>query len=174
MNPLNEILEFVEKPVDVRRLIERLSFDLDNFEDEGRKQPRLYLEAGRYHTQIVLRRARLELQTEALEAELGIGYKKTVSTDKKPLTDKGVANRVQINPERLKAREKLALAEATEVWSKQLLEAYRQREQMLKMVGGMRQSEISSELRAAKEKGIVDQMNKRAKRVRDEFDGEDQ
>lgn len=172
MNPTNEILEFVQKPVEVRGLMKRLSFDLDNFELEGKQQARLYLEAGRYHTQAVLRRARLELRTEALEADLGIQYKSKVTKDKKPLTDKAVSNRVQTNPDRIAAREKLALAEATEVWSKQLLEAFRQREQMLKMVGGMRQSEISSELRSVKEKGIVDQMAKKAKRVRDEYEEE--
>lgn len=169
-----EILEILRAPVDVRRLINRLAFDLDNFDRANMEQPRLSLEAGRYRTQAALLRARVELQLETKQAELGVQLRRRGEGAKKAPTDKAITSKVVLDPEVQALRKRLYLAEATEIWSKQLAEAYQyQRLAVLKVIGEIRASELASELRTVKEKGALDIVRRAAEKARSRFEQED-
>jgi hypothetical protein len=169
----HEILEILRRPVDVRRLMSRLAFDTDNFEQANMEQPRLSLEAGRYRTQAALDRARLELQLETKQAELGVQLRRRGEGAKKAPTDKSIQSRVILDPEVQRLRKRLYLAEASEVWAKQLAEAYQyQRLAVLKVIGDIRASEIASELRSVKERAAVDVVHRAAQKVRERYDRE--
>lgn len=166
-----EVLEILRAPVNVQRLVDRLAFDADNFERANLEQPRLSLEAGRYRTQTALLRARTELQLETKQAELGVQLRRRAEGAKKAPTDKSVQSKVILDPEVQALRKRLYLAEATEVWAKQLAEAYQyQRLAVLKIIGDIRASEIASELRTVKERAAVDGVRRAAEKVRSRFD----
>lgn len=168
-----EILEILRAPVNVRRLIDRLAFDADNFERANLEQPRLSLEAGRYRTQAALLRARLELQLETQEAALGVQLRRKGEGAKRAPTEKAVSSKIILNPEIQSLRKRLYLAETTEIWSKQLAEAYQyQRLAVLKIIGDVRASEIASELRTVKEKGALDIVRRAAEKMRSRFENE--
>lgn len=168
-----EVLEMLRAPVDVRRLIDRLAFDVDNFERANMEQPRLSLEAGRYRTQAALLKARLELQLETREADLGIALRKKSEHAKRAPTEKALSGRIVLDPEVQVLRKRLYLAEITEIWAKQLAEAYQyQRLAVLKVIGDIRASEIANELRTVKEKAAVDGLRRQAERVREKYDGD--
>jgi|HubBroStandDraft_5_1064220.scaffolds.fasta_scaffold04165_3 hypothetical protein len=170
-----DVLEFLSRPVDVRRLIQRLAFDLDNFDQANMEQPRLSLEAGRYRTQAALMKARLELQLETKQAELGNVLRRRGQDAKKAPTDKAVQGKVILDPEVQSLRKRLYLAEATEVWAKQLAEAYQyQRLAVLKNIGEVRASEISNEIRTVKGRAAVDGLRRQAEKMRKRYDREDE
>lgn len=166
MNDAREILELLERPVDVRRLMKELAFDLDGFEEANRRQPRLFLEAGRYLTAAVLNKARAENRLESLKAEEGLRLRGKKTDGKKSLTEKAIEDVVNTNPQISKSKQTYYLAKAAEVWAKQLLEAYNHRLQVLSNITRIRTGEMATELRAVKEKAAVDDMRERAEKVR--------
>ncbi len=166
-----EVLELLRRPVDLRRLMQRLPFDLDNFDQANMEQPRLSLEAGRYRTQAALLKARIELQLQTKEAELGVQLRRRGEGAKKAPTDKSIQSKVVLDPEVQALRRRLYLAEATEIWAKQLAEAYQyQRLAVLKIIGEIRASEFASELRTVKERAAVDVVRRSAEKVRQQYD----
>lgn len=168
MNSTKEILQQLETPVDVERLIEKISFDLDNFEQANVEQPRLYLEAGRYLTWAVLEKARAEVKLETREAELWVKLKD--SPEKQ--TDKSIIANVAANREIVKLKQRLYLAKASEVWAKQLVEGYNHRQQVLNNITKIRTAETSNALRVVKEKAQVSMVKQEAERMRRKYDRE--
>jgi len=168
MNNTEEILELLDKPVDVERLIEKLSFDLDNFEQANLEQPRLYLEAGRYLTWAVLEKARAEVRQESREAELWVKLKQ--SPEKQ--TDKSLQANIAASREILKLKQRVYLAKASEVWAKQLVESYNHRQQVLNNITKIRTAETSNALRIVKEKAVMSTVRQEAERMRQRLDRE--
>lgn len=162
-----DIIERLKNPVDIEQLIDKLSFDLDNFEQANLEQPPLYLEAGRYLTWTVLEKARAEVKLETRTAEVAINWRKA-----EKLTDKGVASMVESAPEVVKLKQQLYLAKASEVWAKQLVEAYTHRLQVLNNITKIRTAETSSALRAIKERDQVRMVRQEAVRMRQKYDRE--
>lgn len=167
MNKPEEILELLDKEVNVRLLMKELTFDLDGFEQANLRQPRLYLEAGRYLTWAVLQRIRSENSLETSVADKGLELRNGKNGK---LTEKAVADLVNTDEDIIKSKKRFAVMKATEVWAKQLLEAYGHRLQVLNNITKIRSGEMSVELRKVKEKAAVDEMSRAADRVRRKFD----
>ncbi len=173
MNDAREILELLERPVDVRKLMKELSFDLDALEDANRRQSRLFLEAGRYLTGCVLQKARAENQLETTVAETGLKLRaEKMESTKKGLTEKAIEDVVNTSKEVRRCKQTFAMAKAAETWGKQLLEAYNHRLQVLGNLTKIRTGEMATSLRAVKEKAVVDDMERRADKVRRSFEDE--
>ena len=162
MNTTQEVLEQLERPVDVGKLIKKLTFDLDNFEQANLEQPRLSLEAGRYFTWAVLEKAKAEFRLELEEANLG----SSIRSDGAKRTEKSIADSIVLSPSIREKKKLLRLAKASEVYAKQLLEAFQQRLQVLNNITKLRASETATELRAMKEKAAVEEMSRKADRIR--------
>lgn len=162
---MSEITELLAAPIDVRRLVSKLAFNLDNFEQANMEQPRLYLEAGRYRTKAALDKARAELQLEVTMAETGAQWRER-PTSGKAMTEKAIADKITLNKEVIKLRQRAYMAKVTEEWAKQLLEAYSQRLMVLGIIGKVRSSEIASELRAVKEQAAIQVVRREAEKVR--------
>lgn len=170
MNDPQEILDLLEKPVDIQKLIKELTFFLDEFEEANRRQPRLFLEAGKYLTGAVLQKAQAENRLETLIAEEGLKLRAKKVAGEKGYTDKGIADLVNANLDIRKAKKRFAVARAMEVWAKQLLEAYNHRLQVLSNITKIRTGEMATELRAVKEKAAIDDMARRADKVRKSYE----
>ena len=167
-----EVLELLDKPVDVRRLIKELAFDLENFEEANRMQPRLFLEAGRYLTSAVLQKSKTENKLETMIAETGLKLRREKIKGKNSLTDKGIIDMVNGNPEVATLKNRFAITKAMEVWAKQLLEAYNHRLTVLSNITRIRTGEMATQLREVKEKAAVDDMRRRADKVRRSMEDE--
>ncbi len=175
MNKTSEILEQLEKPVDVKRLMDKLSFALDNFEQANAEQPRLYLEAGRYCTMAVLRKARAEIRLETTQAEYGVRLRqKKQELGSKSITDKAVQSVIDSSEEIIQLKTKSAMSKSMEVWAKQLVEAYNHRLQVLNNITKIRSAETSSNIRTAKEEAEVKQIRQKAREVRRRLEEEDE
>jgi hypothetical protein len=172
MNDSREVLDLLQKPVDIQKLIKEIMFDLDNFEEANRRQPRLFLESGKYLTGAVLQKARAENRLESLIAEKGLEIREQKTNGKKGFTDKGVADLVNADPFIRKAKRNYAVARAMEVWAKQLLEAYNHRLQVLSNITKIRTGEMATELRAVKERAAVDDIARKAEKVRKKYEDE--
>lgn len=157
MNDPKEILRWLETPVNLKRLVDKLSFDLDGFESANLEQPSLNLEAGRYLTQAVLGKARAELKLEIGMADLAQAIRDNAP---EKMTEKAVAERLALAKEGIDLKRKAYLAKTTETWAKQLLEAYNQRLQVLSNITKIRTGEIASNLRAVKEEAAVRSMDR--------------
>lgn len=168
MNETKDIVQQLEKPVDVKLLIDKLSFDADDFDQANLEQPKLRLEAGRYRTWAVLEKARSEFRVEIVEAELGIELRD--GKEEKKLTEKAIQQNVVVSKDYRQARRMAYLAKATEEWAKQLTEAYDQRLMVLNNIVKIRTGEMASNLRSVKEKAAVDVMMKKAERLRRNLD----
>src|SRR5580765_4874402 len=158
MNDPKEILRWLENPVNVKRLVTKLSFDLDGFEMANLEQPSLNLEAGRYLTQAVLEKVRAELKLEVGTAEIAQNIRDRYEGSK--LTEKALAERLALDKEGITLKRNAYLAKTTEVWAKQLLEAYNQRLQVLSNITKIRTGEMATNLRVVKEEAAVRQMSR--------------
>ncbi len=109
---------------------------------------------------------------EAMVAEEGLRLRRLKEDGKKGPTDKAVADMVNANKDIRKSKNAFALAKSAEVWSKQLLEAYNHRLQVLSNITRIRTGEMATELRAVKERAAVDDMERRADKVRRSMEDE--
>jgi hypothetical protein len=167
MNQIQEVLEWLEKPVDIKRLVRELAFSLEDFEEANRLQPRLFLEAGRYLTGAVLQKSRAETQLETQIAKEGLTLRELKASGKRgTITDKGIADMVNSNDDVLKLKRKVSVANANEVWAKQLLKAYDQRLTVLSNITKIRTGEMATELRAVKERSAISEMRRTVDRIR--------
>lgn len=168
MNSTKEILEQLETPIDVQRLISKLPFDLDNLDQANNENPRLYLEAARYLTWAVLEKARAETKLETAEAQLYVSLKDSPTKQ----TDKAITAMVASSKDIVKLKQKAYLAKASEVWAKQLVEAYNKRQEVLNNITRIRTAEVSNALRVVKEKAALTTVRQEAEKMRRRFDPE--
>lgn len=52
-----DLIELLQSPVDVKRLVRKLKFSIDDLESAAEEQPRLRLEAGKFKAQMGLNKA---------------------------------------------------------------------------------------------------------------------
>src|SRR5476651_2167875 len=67
-----ELVELLERPVDVKKLVDRLFFNADALEDAAIKQPKYYLEAGRFRSQAALRVSTLKRRLGKISGEASV------------------------------------------------------------------------------------------------------
>lgn len=160
-----DIVEMLERPVDVKRLVDKLFFRADDLETAALKQPTLYLESGRFRAQSTLEFKRLKRK---LETEVGIrSLKIRQQSDVK--TEGAVKSRLSKSHTIKSLQERVDKAEVYEEFAKQLTESYKERLMVLAILSRLKASEISSEIRKVRNAETVDSMRKRANNVRKHF-----
>lgn len=164
-----ELLKSLTKPVDVHRLIDKLSFDLDGLEEASMNQPKLRLRAGRLQVQMMLRKAQLKRNLAALIGKKSIHIRHKHGNN---YTATAIKNELGYDSEVRHAQRKLDEAEALEEYAKDLTEAYGERSKTLFNLVKLRVSETTSELRSVKGQAEVDELRKKARKMRDRMDAE--
>lgn len=169
MSSDRDLLKALTKPVDVKRLIEKLAFDLDGLEEASMDQPTLRLRSGRLQVQMMLRKAQLKRELAAI-----IGHKSQRIRRKhgNSYTATAIKNELGYDRDVRHAQRKLDEAEALEEYAKDLTEAYGERSKTIFNLVKLRVSEIGSELRQVKGKAEVDALSHKARKLRDRFEAE--
>lgn len=157
-----EIVELLEKEVDVKRLVDKLFFSPDDLEAAALKQPTLYLEAGRFRAQSSLELKRLQRKLAKESALKGL----KIRQDRKGLTETAIKSRLSTSHTIQDLQTRVDHAEVYEEFAKQLCEAYKERLMVVAVLSRLRASEINSELRSVKNAETVEGMRKRAHKAR--------
>jgi hypothetical protein len=161
-----ELVELLEREVDVKHLVDKLFFNIDDLEGAAIKQPKYYLEAGRFRSQAILRVSTLKRRLARIngEASLKIKHNRTGMTATELKYEVTSSRKVQ------EIQKKLDMAEGYYEFASQLTEAYKERLMVIGILSKIRVSEMSSELRHVQNEETVNAMRHRAKKARDHFE----
>lgn len=159
-----EVVELLERDVNVRRLVDKLFFDADNLELAALKQPKLYLEAGKFRAQSALRLSTLRRKLARKMGELAISYRK-----RKGGKETSIKNAVSQDREVQHYQKQVDEAEVYDEFAKQLVEAYKERLMVIAILTKLKVSEMSSQLRLMQSEDTVKAMRKRAHKTRKAF-----
>lgn len=163
----HEILSYIDRPVDLLKLVKNLTISEDNLEREARIQPKYYLEASRYKVQCMWQKQRLMAKFESLKAEKGLKLRKMkFGKGDGRVTEKEIESRVIADEEVKKLRIRLERAFQLLEFAQQLVEAYRQRQSVLKVLSDIRNAEIANEIRSVREGMARKEMEKMSSKAR--------
>jgi hypothetical protein len=161
-----ELLALLESPVDVKRLIRKLAFNMDALESAAQNQPRLRLEAGRLKAQVALEQSTLKRRLSRIIGKKSIRARR----HGEKVTEGAVKNALSLDEEVQDAQKKFDKSEAIDVIVNQLLEAYKDRSMMISVLTRLQASEISSRLAAVKGDEEVRELHKRARKIQKEWE----
>jgi|HubBroStandDraft_5_1064220.scaffolds.fasta_scaffold283734_1 hypothetical protein len=164
-----ELLKVLTKPVDVRRLVDKLSFDLDGLEEASMDQPKLRLKAGRLKVQMMLHKLQLKRKLAALIGKKSIHIRHKHGNN---YTATAIKNELGYDHEVREAQRRLDEAEALEEFAQDFREAFKERSMAILNLSRIRSSETSSELRAVKGQAEINDQRKRARKMRDRMERE--
>lgn len=163
------LLDIIGAPVDIKKLVSRLTFDLDDLEKAEHRQPRLRLEAGRFRAQIALKEKSVKRKLNRL-----IGKKSLRIRDLgEHKTEAAVKNVLSQDREVQKAQKKADTLEVYSDFAKDLMEAFKERSMALSNLTRLRSAEIGSHLASVKGEDEVDRIRKRAERMHHRLDDMD-
>lgn len=166
---MSKVLESIlNRPVNLKGLIDKIAFDPEDLEHAALEQPGLYLEASRYRTLKMRKKNSAYVTMNAVKARLGLSYRKK-KRDGQRLTEGAVKDAALFDPEMVSACKGLDHASEEEEWAKALVEVFRQRLSVIKVLTEIRVAEISNEIREVKNKMAVDSMHNAAAKARDKF-----
>lgn len=157
------------QPVNLQKLVDSLEFDPDELEEAARRQPKLFLEAGRYRTLKLRRRLRAEIKLDLVQAEAALRFRERKREEK--TTEGEIKNKVANHSLVRKWQRKVQQSLVQEKYSEMLLDAYKHRKDMVIVLGKLRNDEISAEVRAIKERMAQGEMHKLKEKVRKRFPG---
>lgn len=161
-----DVIELLEKPVDVKRLVSKLYFKIDELEDAALEQPTLFLRAGRFQAQSALTNSTLRRRFARTSGEHSIHARHK----REGKTETAIKNQVVLNKHVQSAQRKLDHAEAVYEFSKQLTETFKERLMVLSILARLRASETNSELRSVKNEEVVSSMRKKAHKARKQLE----
>lgn len=142
------VAEQLRKEVDIDLLLKELPFDADTIVHAGTNQAVLYEAAGRLRAQKQEERMNAKAFLELTEAQAGVAARKKLEADGDKVTVDAVKTLVTTSSKVQAAKSALATAEVEEEYTRQLLEAFRQRGNGLKVVGDLVEGELKSVGRA--------------------------
>ena len=162
--------EYLERPVDVVRLIEKLDFEEEDAEGAAREQPSLLLEVARFRVQKMRRRIQSEMAFDTAKARARLKLRAKKSAGAK-LTETAISDKVLLRSSVRLALKKSNRAKWEEEFTKLLLEAYRQRKDAIRIIIDARWAETGSAVRKAKLEEGKALKNKLVKEVRRRYKG---
>jgi len=160
------VVEMLERAVDVKRLVDKLFFDIDDLETAALKQPTLYLESGRFRAQVSLSLASYKRKLSRLTGKKSMRVRKHSDN----LTETAIKTQLSMDSEIQSLQKKLDDYQVYEGFSKDLMEAYKERIMVIAILSRLRASEMNSELRHAQSEDEVERIRKRASKVRKSFE----
>lgn len=160
-----ELIELLQSPVDVKRLVRKLEFSLDDLEGAAEIQPRLRLEAGRFRAQIGLKAANAKRRLARVIGKKSLRLRR--SGDYK--TEGAVKNKLSLDGKVQKYQKEFDTLEVYSEFSHDLMEAYKERSMAVSVLTRLRASEMSSQIAAVKGEEEVEALRKKARHVRDHY-----
>ncbi len=161
-----ELVEMLERPVDVKRLVRKLFFDIDDLEHAGLQQASLYLESGRFRAQTALRSASYKRKLSRMTGKKSIRIRRRGDN----LTETAIKTQLSMDDEIQSLQKKCDEFGVYEEFGKQLTEAYKERIMVLAILARLKASEMNSELRNVKNAEESGRLRKRAEQVRKTFE----
>jgi len=126
---------------DASLLIDALDINADLLEKAAMVQPKLFLEAARIRVQKMRSRRIYESMLEAKKASLGLRIRRKHAELGEKLTEAHITSRILQDEAVTEIAGKLHRAEEEEEFAKLLVEAFRQRRDVLKVISEQRNAE---------------------------------
>jgi hypothetical protein len=162
-----ELQRFLDKTVDLRRLIRKLDFVDEAVEDAVVEQPRLFLEASRYRVQKMRKRVQKTLAYESDRAVIATKLRERKDErGKRILTEGAVSDKAAQKTSVLNLRKAMEFSYVEEKFAEHMIEAFRQRRDALKIIVDARMAEVGGEIRKIKEQAGHNKMKRVQKEVR--------
>lgn len=165
-----DLLKALTKPVDVKKLIDQLAFDLDDLEEASMNQPKLRLRAGRVNRQMMLKKAALKRELSAIIGKKSIHIRQKHGNS---YTATAIKNELGYDSDVRHAQKKFDEAEAVEAFAGDLADCFKERSMVLLSLTRLRGSEVASELRAVKGHEEIDGLREKARHMRSRFKEEE-
>lgn len=160
-----KVLLWIEQPIDLHRLLKRLSFQADGLEEAALRQPKLQSDVGRLRAQIFIRKSSLKRRLARTRAKKGLKIRHRESG----LTETFIKSQLDLDPDVERMQKKLDYAEAYELAVDDLREAYKERNMIIGFLTRLRSAEMNNDLRSVEGEREVDKMRKRARKARKRF-----
>ena len=160
------LVEVLERPVDVKKLVDRLFFAEDNLEKAATYQPTLQLEVGRLRFQTMIKKSSLKRRLAKITGERGLKIRKHDEIK----TEGAVKGKLALDPEVMHMQKKFDMAEAYDVFAEGLRETVKERLMAIGIIAKLRSSEMSAEIRSAQGEEVVEKMRKKARDARKRFE----
>lgn len=135
MSKLSTMLELISSNVDVEALVARVPFDEISIVQAAMEQPSLLLEANKLRVKCMHRRAALEQKINLKISMIGQKYR-NVRSDKgrREHTEGAVKAYAEMQPVVIKLRRKLNIAFAKEELAKGLVDVFRTRKDVIRII----------------------------------------
>ena len=126
-------------------LIENLGVIDENIVIEAVRQPRLFIDAARYHVERMRLHAQAVAELEAFTSQFGIEIRNKPSKDGERRTEGYVKARVLSSPRYRVLKDKVELTDRKQELARYIVEAYRQRLAALKIIAEANAFEASKD-----------------------------
>lgn len=149
---MNILDDYLDRTVDLKKLIRRIDFTDESVEDAALEHPKLFLRATRFRVQKMRDRVEAELAYEARMANLSAKYQqRTDDKGKRKLTEGAVKAKVQLDPKIGRLKRTMEMSLVYEKFSELLIETYRKREFAIKIIIDARWAEAGKGFKKLKE-----------------------
>lgn len=122
-----DLHHFIGETVNIKRLIEKVSFDSSDVGSAAQDQPKLYLEASRFYVQKVKAVNRAKAELAELKAALGRKLRRKLGESGLRVTEAMVVEALSRKRAFVHAERALDRATELEVYAKLMLEAFKMR-----------------------------------------------
>lgn len=138
--------DVILREVDLRKLVKRLDILDENVIRHAEEQPHLYLRAARFRARKQHELIEADRKLDLAKAEASLKLRKA-DRDGKPRTEAYYKELVLQDSRVRKYQKRYNAAVVADEFAKQLLEAYRQRAQSIRIIGSVMGAEALSEIR---------------------------
>ena len=135
LSRLSTLLELISEKVDVGLLVKKIAFDESQLIEAALEQSKVHFEASKLRVQCMHRRSVLESKIALETSLLSQRYRRIRSPEgKREHTEGAVRAYVDSQPKILELRRKMNIAFAKEELSKQLVDVYRSRRDVIRII----------------------------------------
>jgi|SRR6185312_3859147 len=129
------LLELLEEKIDEDKILRGVELSEDDLLNSAFKQPELYWMVGRLRVQAMSKRAKREMELESVRADVGLRLRhKQDDKGKRKFTEPHVKAQTELDSRVVSARKKLMREIKFEEATKQLLDVYKQRKEIIQIV----------------------------------------
>lgn len=164
-----QLKQILERPVNLRGLIDKIAFEPETLEDAALEQPGLYLEASRYRTLKMRKRLAKELERDKVKAEVGLTQRRKKKEGERQ-TESAIKDIAALDPSFVLAQKALDQSEVEEELAKGLLEVFRQRLKVIEVLKDIRISEASPLIKKVRQEMASSHMRRAAEKARERYE----
>jgi hypothetical protein len=156
-----ELIELLQSPVDVKRLVKKLKFSIEDLESAAEEQPRLRLEAGKFKAQMGLNKASSKRKLGRIIGKKSLKLRKSGEYK----TEGAVKNKLALDSKVQRYQKAFDTYEVYSEFADDLMQAYTERSMAVNILTRLRSSEINSNIAAVKGDEEVQRMRKKARHL---------